>query len=103
VFINMSWIFVVLSLFFPQPSRVESVSGTVTITSSGHTQPLRAGMILKVGDVVKTGPEGHAQLWIGGPFEVFADSTCVIRRTAWALPVVRQPTPATRRVIAVRG
>jgi len=99
----MSWIFVLLTFFFPPQPRVESVSGTVTITSSGRTQPLRAGMILKAGDVVRTGPDGHALVRIGGQFEVFADSTWVIRRPAWALPSVRQPGPATRRVIAVRG
>jgi hypothetical protein len=99
----MSWLFILLTLFVPPQPRVESVTGMVTITSGGHTEPLRAGMILKLGDVVRTEADGHALLRIGGKFEVFADSTCVIRRPAWSLPVVREPRPVTRRVIAVRG
>ena len=67
--------------------RVESVKETAALLSHGSRRPLHPGDTFGPGDIITTGAYGSAILRTpcGDPFELFPDSTFVIRQNGCPL------------------
>jgi ferric-dicitrate binding protein FerR (iron transport regulator) len=62
-------------------AKVLTAQGRVSVLRHGEAWALFAGNSVRVGEVIRTGPDGYAQLQIadGSYFEVFADSQVIFR------------------------